>query len=255
MFINKEKFNLNLGDLFENKNLFLLERLVSYFGMLGDLLFPRVCPLCGEVLVENEKMICSRCLADLPETQFRDMKDNPVARTFWGRVPFRLATSYLFFERGNKARRLIHDIKYHDNKELGYEAGLLAGQYLKDTGAFAGIDFIVPVPLHRRKQKIRGYNQSEWIGKGISAVLEKPVDHNNLYRKVFNPSQTLRSRYSRWKNVEGIFGLRDPEKYRDKHLLLVDDVITTGSTIEACSIALLRAPGAEISIFTLAFAY
>lgn len=219
------------------------------------MVFPRVCPLCGNVLVENEKMICSRCLTDLPQTHFRNMQDNPVARMFWGRVPFSAATSYLFFEKGNKARKMIHEIKYHDNKELGYEAGQLTGHYLLSTEAFMDIDIIVPVPLHKRKHKIRGYNQSEWIGKGVSEVLTKPIDCDNLYRKVFNPSQTRQNRYSRWKNVEGIFDLRDPGRFAGKHLLLLDDVITTGSTIEACSLALRKAPGARISIVSLAFAY
>ncbi|MCD6202048.1 MAG: ComF family protein [Bacteroidales bacterium] len=223
--------------------------------MLTDLVFPRVCPLCGNVLVESEKMICSRCLTDLPQTHFKNMQDNPVARMFWGRVPFAAATSYLFFEKGNKARKLIHEIKYHDNKELGYESGLLTGYYLRGMEIFTDIDFIVPVPLHKRKYKIRGYNQSEWIGKGVSEVLAKPVDCDNLYRKVFNPSQTRKNRYSRWKNVEGIFDLRDPDKFAGKHLLLIDDVITTGSTIEACSLALRKAPGTRISIVSLAFAY
>jgi len=232
-----------------------LSPLISYFKMLTDLVFPRVCPLCENILLENEKMICSRCLADLPETHFRNMQENPAARMFWGRVPFTAVTSYLFFEKGNKARKLIHEIKYHGNKELGYEAGLLTGNYLRDTEAFTDIDFIVPVPLHKRKQKIRGYNQSEWIGKGISEALNKPLDGGNLYRKVFNPSQTLKNRYNRWKNVEGIFDLHNPDKFAGKHLLLIDDMITTGSTIEACCLALLSSPGIKISVVSLAFAY
>ena len=112
-----------------------------------------------------------------------------------------------------------------------------------------------PVPLHKRKQKIRGYNQSEWIGKGISEALNKPLDGGNLYRKVFNPSQTLKNRYNRWKNVEGIFDLHNPDKFAGKHLLLIDDMITTGSTIEACCLALLSSPGIKISVVSLAFAY
>ncbi len=233
----------------------VLIRPATCFKMLADLVFPRVCSLCGNVLVDHEEMLCSRCLADSPETHFRNMLDNPVARMFWGRLPFTAATSYLFFEKGNKARKLIHEIKYRDNKDLGYYMGLLAGQYLKGLIVFDTIDYIVPVPLHKRKLKIRGYNQSEWIGRGIAGVLEKPLEKDNLYRKIFNPSQTLKNRYSRWKNVEGIFDLHDPEKFAGRHLLLIDDVITTGSTIEACGTVLLKAPGAKVSVVSLAFAY
>lgn len=223
--------------------------------MLTDLVFPRVCPLCHQVLSENEKIICSRCMADLPETHFKNMQDNPVARIFWGRIPFLAATSYLFFEKENKAQKLIHEIKYRSNKELGYATGLIYGHLLRAFPIFRQVDMVVPVPLHKRKQKIRGFNQSEWISRGIAESLNKPVDTKTLYRQIYNPSQTKKNRYNRWKNVEGIFALHNPENFSGKHLLLVDDVITTGSTIEACATVILKAPETSISITSLAFAY
>jgi len=241
--------------LSENKNLLSLNSALSYLGAFIDLLFPRVCPLCGNVLLENEKKICSHCLMHLPETRFINLQDNPVARVFWGRVPFVAATSFLYFEKGNMAQKLIHSIKYHNNKELGYEMGKYFGVWLNKYSEISDVDIVFPVPLHKRKLKIRGFNQSEWIGRGIAESIGKPLEEKNLFRSVYNPTQTKKSRYARWKNVEGIFALHNPEKLSGKHILLIDDVITTGSTIEACANAILHSTDVEISIASIAFAH
>ena len=223
--------------------------------MVADQVFPRVCPLCGNILQDKEKWICLQCLGDLPGTGFRDPEDNPAARIFWGRIPFSGVISFLYYEKGNKTSRLIREIKYRGNKELGYEMGQYFGRRITGMWPFAGVDLVVPVPLHRRKKRMRGFNQSEWVARGFADALGKPLDHTNLYRKIFNPTQTRKNRYQRWENVEGIFGLRDPSLFSGKHLLLVDDVITTGATLEACSSAILSLAGARISIASLALAH
>ena len=219
-----------------------------------DLLFPRVCPLCGNILQEKEEMICLSCLNDLPATGIRDPEDNPAARVFWGRIPFEGVVSFLNYEKGNRASRLIKEIKYHGNKELGYWMGRYFGHRIADVSPFTSADMVVPVPLHKRKLRQRGFNQSEYIGRGIAEILEKPLEPDILYRKIYNPTQTQRSRYQRWENVSGIFAVRENHSLSGKHILLVDDVITTGATLEACATAILSAADARISIVSLALA-
>ena len=226
----------------------------TYFRMVADLVFPRICPLCGNILQDQEQKICLRCLYDLPLTGIRDPEDNPAARIFWGRVPFAGVVSFLYYEKDNKTSRLIREIKYRGDKELGYEMGRYFGRQLSVFQSFRDVDIVVPVPLHKRKQRIRGYNQSEYIGRGLAEMLNKPLDGRNLYRKIYNPTQTRKSRLQRWENVEGIFGVRDPAAFDGKHLLLVDDVITTGATLEACSSAILSVAAVRISIVSLALA-
>ncbi len=219
-----------------------------------DLFFPRVCPLCGRVLKREESGICFSCLHDLPYIRFRTRDDNPLARVFWGRVPFVGVYAYLLYEKGNKAARLIREIKYHGHKELGFLMGTHFGEYLRTFPAFQEVDVVVPVPLHRRKLRKRGFNQSEWIARGMAERLERPLLTGTLLRKVYNPTQTKRSRYQRWENVQGIFTLRDSSPLAGKHILLVDDVITTGATLEACAIPLLSLAGVRISLAALAMA-
>ncbi len=199
-------------------------------------------------------MICLQCLSDLPTTGIRDPEDNPAARVFWGRIPFDGVISFLAYEKGNKASSLIKEIKYHGNKELGYAMGRYFGRYIADLSPFSSVDMVVPVPLHKRKKRQRGFNQSEYIGRGIAEILDSPLVENNLYRRIYNPTQTRKSRYQRWENVSGIFAIRDVPVFSGKHILLVDDVITTGATLEACATAILSVAEARISIVSLALA-
>ena len=247
-------FLILLQDIKNRKKSTLLKRIFTGFRMVIDQLFPQVCPLCGNVLQAGENRICLQCLNDLPVTGIRDPEDNPAARVFWGRIPFEGVISFLNYEKGNKASRLIREIKYHGNKELGYDTGRYFGRKLSGLAPFLETDAIVPVPLHRRKMKQRGFNQSEYIGRGLAEVLHKPLVPDVLYRRVYNPTQTRKGRYQRWENVEGIFAVRDPAVFAGKHLLLVDDVITTGATLEACASAILAVAPARISIVSLALA-
>ncbi len=149
---------------------------------------------------------------------------------------------------------MLHELKYKDHREIGIELGRFLAADLTGTPRFQGIDYIVPVPLHRNKQKKRGYNQSECIAQGMSEIMQVPVDTDNLQRIIENPTQTRKSVFERWENVKGIFELKDKEAFVGKHILLVDDVLTTGSTVEACAGAVLAAEDARVSVVTLAVA-
>ena len=219
-----------------------------------DLMFPNLCVVCGNNLQKNEHQLCLSCLVDIPRTNYHLIEENPIEKRFWGKVPVYRATSYFFFQKGSSFQKLLHILKYKGNNEIGLIMGKYAAVDLLDAPDFASIDLIIPVPLHPKKQKLRGYNQSEWIGKGISVILNKPQDTSTLIRVKENPSQTRKSVYERFENTEGIFKLSDSTILEGKHVLLVDDVLTTGSTLEACILALLETEGIKISVFTLAVA-
>ncbi len=219
-----------------------------------ELLFPTLCITCGERLITQEKYVCFNCWGDLPQTHFHKDPENKVAQLFWGRVNIENATSFFSYRKGSNYQQLIHFIKYRGMKELGYETGLKFGHVLNESETFSSIDLIVPVPLHPKKEKKRGYNQCQWIASGLAEAMKKPVSTDNLYRKIFTSTQTRKNRYERWQNVEGIFGLRQPEAFAGKHILLVDDVVTTGSTLEACAFQLLQSDNTRVSIATLAYA-
>ena len=231
-----------------------MNQMAKYLEGALDLIFPSLCITCGERLVMQEKYICLDCWLDLPASRFQQDLENKVAQLFWGRVPVIHATSWFQYRKGSRYQKLIHFIKYKGLKELGLEAGRRFGCILSESSTFDGIDMVVPVPLHEKKLKQRGYNQSEWIAMGLAAAMQKPLVAGNLIRLVHSPTQTRKGRFERWQNVEGIFGVNDPAGVEGRHLLLVDDVVTTGSTLEACAGVLLKITGVKVSIATLAFA-
>jgi ComF family protein len=219
---------------------------------LISLLFPRICYGCGNHLLRNEDIICTDCYISIPRTNFHKVRDNPVAQLFWGRCLIEKAAAFSFYTRGSRIRKLLHNLKYNGIKEIGPEMGRIYAHSLRDSGFFVDIDMIVPVPLHPSKQRKRGFNQSEYISSGISEVAGLPVDLKSLRRISASDTQTKRSRYERWMNVEGIFEVSDQEVFRGKHVLLVDDVITTGSTIESCAMELLKIEDCKVSVVALA---
>ena len=225
----------------------------GFFEDFLDLIYPKLCITCDRKLVTQEKYICLHCLSDLPRTKFHPDMENKVAQLFWGRVKVAYATSWLFFRKGSRYQKLVHYLKYKGLKELGEEMGLLFGNELKES-PFQQIDVVVPVPLHPKKLKQRGYNQSEWIARGIAASLSKPLSADNLVREIFTPTQTRKTRFERWQNVEGIFSVKQPARFFRKHVLVIDDVVTTGSTLEAAVVAILQAGAEKVSIATLACA-
>jgi ComF family protein len=225
----------------------------ALFTDLLELFYPDLCITCGDRLVSQEKYVCFNCWSDLPLSRFHRDPENPVARLLWGRVNIESAASYFHYRKGSKYQKLIHFIKYKGLKELGQEAGMRFGRDLKEAPLFSGIDCIVPVPLHPRKQKKRGYNQSEWIARGVSAAMGKSLVNGNLIRNRDSSTQTRKSRFERWQNVEDIFEVLRPHEFSGSHILLVDDVVTTGSTLEACAFQLLKAENTKVSAATLAF--
>jgi len=190
----------------------------------------------------------------LPYTHYHLQKDNPIEKRFWGKVPIERATSLFYYQKASATQHLLQALKYKGEKQVGEVLGKQLGTLLKQSVDFSTIDLIVPVPLHPKKLQKRGFNQSECICNGISATFGKPVDTTNLVRLIENPTQTRKGVYERWENTSGIFGLKSPREFEGKHLLLVDDVLTTGSTIEACIQAILQAHGAKVSVVTLAVA-
>ena len=231
---------------------------MSYFYDLWDdfisLLFPRLCYACGDHLLRNESLICTGCYVSIPRTNYHLQNENPVAQLFWGRCMVEKAAAFSLYTRGSRIRNLIHKLKYSGIKEIGYELGRIYAFQLKASGFTADIDMIIPVPLHPSKKRIRGFNQSEYISAGVSAVTELPVDTDSLIRILQSATQTNRTRYERWTNVEGIFRVSDAGAIRGKHILLVDDVITTGSTIESCVNELLKIEDVKVSVIAIACA-
>lgn len=218
-----------------------------------SLLFPRICYGCGCHLMRNEKVICTECLVLIPRTGYETQSGNPVEQLFWGRCSVHRAAAFSYYTRGSRIRNLIHNLKYRGIREVGTELGSIYGSILKNSGFLNGVDMILPVPLHPSKERKRGYNQSLIICEGISSVTGIEVRTDALVRPVKTQTQTRRSRFERWTNVEGIFQVKDAG-VAGKHILLVDDVITTGSTIEACVNELSAIEGVTVSVAALACA-
>jgi ComF family protein len=219
-----------------------------------SLLFPRLCYACGNHLLRNENLICTECYVLIPRTNFHTDENNPVAKLFWGRCLIEKAAVFSFYNKGSRIKNLIHNLKYKGIKEIGYELGKIYGRSLDASGFTKNIDLIIPVPLHPSKMRMRGFNQSEEISKGLADSTRLPIDVKSLERSTISATQTKKSRYERWANVEGIFSVSDPQSVRGKHILLVDDVITTGSTIESCTNELLKIEGVRVSVVALAYA-
>lgn len=225
-----------------------------WFTDFANLFFPNICQACGIPLVKKESIICIECGYKLPRTNFHYFEENPISRIFWGRANIHAATSFLFFNKGGNVQKLIHQFKYKGNIETGKHLGILLGRDLLKSDLFKKVDIAIPVPLHSKKLRKRGYNQSSIIAQGISLAMKIPYDCNTLIRTEFTETQTKKARYSRWENVRGKFGLHNPESLTEKHILLVDDVLTTGATLEACAQVLLEIPNVKISMVTLAYA-
>jgi ComF family protein len=226
-------------------------------GYLTDfisLLFPELCPACGESLVATETLVCTDCRYNLPYTNFHLQPDNIVARQFWGKINIQGAYSLYYFAKGGKVQNLMHHFKYRGMYRIGNLLGKMAGKQLIQNDVFNTVDLIIPVPLHKSRLKQRGYNQSTCFAEGLASKLDATVHENNLVRVKATDTQTHRSRFSRFENMQEVFAVKNPEKLINKHILLVDDIVTTGSTLEACGQKLLEIPGLKLSIATIAYA-
>jgi ComF family protein len=221
---------------------------------LLHLVFPHVCAGCGTDVLDTKQSICLRCHEALPQTLFEQYSNNPVEKLFWGRLLLVAATAQYYFTRGALIQRLMHAFKYNGDKALGFYLGQQVGNSLTQTNRFASIDAIVPLPLFAAKERARGYNQATVLCEGIADVFQKPILKNAVVRTSHTESQTRKSRIERWQNIEGRFEVANAQDLVGKNVLLVDDVVTTGATLEACGRALLNVEDLRLSIATLCVA-
>ncbi len=228
--------------------------LKQIFADTLHLFFPHTCTGCGSDLLNKTNLLCIRCISKLPHTHFATFENNPIEKIFRGRLALRAAHSEFYFEKHELIQHLIHRLKYANDIDIGIYLGEITGNALLKSDRFTTVDYIVPLPLNKNKEKKRGYNQAEIICTGIHTATNIPVLKNNIIKLRATESQTRKHRGERWNNVEGSFVVTDPNALEGKHILLVDDVITTGATLEACAKAILQVRDSSLSIATLAHA-
>ena len=203
---------------------------------------------------QGEEVLCVRCQADLPRVRTISFEENDIARIFWGLVPIEKGISFFHYTPHSPHSRILFELKYHNHPEVGKTMGRMMAEELKATNFFNGIDLIVPIPLSRKKERQRGYKQSDWIAWGISEATGIPTDTTSVVRTKSNPSQTTLDHRQRRENVRDIFAVRHPGNLEGRHILLVDDVITTGATMLSCAEAIARACRVRFSVLSLAWA-
>lgn len=223
----------------------------SWINSLLDLVYPRLCLMCGQRLMSNEQHVCTSCLTLLPRTNFHQTEENMVEKLFRGIVPIERCAILFFYQKGNSSCNIVHHLKYHMGHDTGIYFGRLFATEIASSGFFNDIDLLIPVPLSKHRLHERGYNQAEMIAIGVSQATGIPIDTLHLTRVHNNPTQTRQSRTERLHNTEHLFTTLKPEELAQKHVLLIDDVITTGSTLRACACALLSVAGIRFSILTL----
>ena len=230
-------------------------QMISFWGRLLDLISPRVCVVCGGRLTVTEETLCSKCYLHLPRTDFgSDLYENVMAKLFWGQIQIEKATALFYYEPHAETANILYELKYKNHPEIGEVMGRMMARELQKNGLFDDIDAIVPVPLARKREHERGYNQSLMLAKGVSEVTGLPIYNKVVRRTKFVGSQTHRGRWERNENVADVFELMDGESIRGKHLLLIDDVVTTGATIIACAQEMQKASDVKISVLALGFA-
>jgi ComF family protein len=226
---------------------------MKFLKELLAIFYPKSCANCQKLLLPKEKVICIFCRHDLPFTNFQSFTKNTVAAIFYGRVRIEKAYAFLFFRKKGITKNLIHDLKYKGNEEVGIFFGNWLGEILSENQEFSSVDFIIPVPIHSKKKKIRGYNQVTKFGECLQHHLKIPFIEGILERTISKETQTLKSRFERFTDLDTKFSLRDSSQFKNKHVLIIDDVITTGATLEACALELLKTSGIKISILTMAY--
>lgn len=232
----------------------MLGKIKYYLNAAAHTLLPRQCPVCGAVLGSDEEQLCRQCLLMLPRTHTEQMPFNTMEQLFAGKVPIERAASLFYYEKGSPYASILHDIKYRNMARLGVYMGILAVRLMRDSGFFDGIDLVVPVPLHRDKEAKRGYNQAKLIAQGIAQSTGATVSEAVKAQRPHS-TQTNKGAYERWLNIQNTVKLAsNGMTLHDKHVLLVDDVITTGATLISCAEVLHAIPGIEISVFALSMA-
>lgn len=222
---------------------------------LREFFFPRFCLICGKKLLLTENELCLKCLSNLPKARILRTQNNEMESRMWALPNFRRASALYFYEKGGNVSRILQGMKYQHRKSLCEQMGRLIAAELQPTGFFEGIDYLVPVPLHPARFRQRGYNQSELLCNGIAALTGIPLATDVLVRIHNNATQTHKSSSERWQNTQGLFSATNQvQKLRNKHVLFVDDVFTTGATLYACITALSTEESIQASIVTLAYA-
>ncbi|WET00826.1 ComF family protein [Flavobacterium sp. YJ01] len=222
---------------------------------LINLFFPKVCDGCRGILLQNENVFCTVCRHEMPLTQYHLDAKNEAVKKFYGKIDIQFASAFLYFNKKGMVQELIHNLKYKGHEEIGTALGNWYAEDLKEVSFEIPFDVVIPVPLHKRKFKERGYNQITTFGKAIAEGFNIPFNENLLFRKVYSKTQSKKNLLGRSENIENIFDVEFTETDHNKHFLIVDDVLTTGATIEACSRALLKIPGAKISTICIAMAH
>ena len=228
--------------------------MISFWSRLLDLISPRLCVVCGNRLAVTEETLCSKCYLHLPRTDFaNDLYENVMAKLFWGQIKLEKATALFYYEPHAETARILYELKYKNHPEIGVVMGRMMAKELMKSGLFEDIDALVPVPLAKKREHERGYNQSLELAKGVSEVTGLPIANLVIRRTKFVGSQTKRGRWERNENVEHVFELVD-DNISDQHLLLIDDVVTTGATVIACAKEMQKASNVKISVLALGFA-
>ena len=227
--------------------------LTQSFHHLMHLFFPHVCESCGNNVLHNDTVLCAACYNNLPVTGFIESKHNLVEQKFYGQLPVEAAGAAYYFTKEGMLQHLMKNLKYHNNKEIGFYLGKQLGNMLKQTDRFNNVDIILPLPLNNRREKKRGYNQAAIIAEGINTVWKKPVITNSLERKIFTETQTHKDRISRWQSMKNVFAVTNASAIAGKNILLIDDIITTGATLEACGEKIIAIPNTKLFIAAVAF--
>jgi ComF family protein len=231
----------------------MLSTIKSYINSFSHLLYPHNCEGCGTDVLNDDSYLCVKCLHDMPVTGFVASANNPVEQSFYGRLKVEAAASGFYFHKDGLVQQLVTQLKYKNHQDMGIYLGKLIGHQLSATNRFDDVDVLVPLPLNNRKETKRGFNQATLICEGIGQIWLKPIYTNTVERTIFTQSQTNKTRIDRWQNMEGVFALANADSIAGKHVLLVDDIMTTGATLEACGYEILQAPNTKLSIITVAF--
>lgn len=232
----------------------MIKSLSSLWSGMLHFIYPSLCEGCGKTLLSQEEVLCIECVALLPLTMYHRIAENQTAQRFAGRISFQNATSLAYYTKDGLLQYLLQQFKYRGNKRVGLFLGKKLGITLKKANWSAGIDIVVPVPLHTKKTKSRGYNQSEIIAQKVAEVLNVSIESQNLIRIKNTDTQTSKSRAERAENMKNAFLVKESSAFAGKHILLLDDVLTTGATIEGCVAALSTVAGIKISIATIGIA-
>lgn len=227
--------------------------LKSFLLDVAALIYPRICAGCSHSLFKHEQYICNKCYISLPKTNYHLQKENPIQKTFYGRADVALASSFLFFQKKGSVQKMMHALKYKGKPNVAHLLGKWYAQDLKQQQIFSNYDYIIPVPLHKKRAQKRGYNQSEYFANGLSEVLNIPVLNDVLIKTKFTETQTYKTREERVENTLSSFHVTQPEMIDNKKILLVDDIITTGATTEACILQLQKSASVIVSVASIAY--